>query len=79
VKSGTNALAGTVTLTAGAGTISSTAIDTNTAIVLSLKTVGGTIAAQPYVATFTPGTGCTISGGGASNTSTYNWVGIKVN
>ncbi len=79
VKSGTNALSGTVTLTAGAGTISSTAIDANTVIVITLKTVGGTILGQPYVDTITAGTGCTLAGGGASNTSTYNWVGLKVN
>jgi hypothetical protein len=79
IKSGTNALAGIVTLTAGAGTISSTAIDANTTIVLTLKTVGGTIGGQPYVDTITPATGCTVAGGGASNTSTYNWVALKVN
>lgn len=79
VKSGSNALAGTVTLTAGAGTISSTAIDANTVIVLTLKTVGGTIGGQPYVDTITPATGATVTGGGASNTSTYNWVALKVN
>lgn len=78
VKSGTNSLAGTVVLTAGAGTIASTAIDANTVIVLTLKTVGGTIGGQPYIDTITAGTGCTVAGGGASNTSTYNWVAIKV-
>lgn len=79
IKSGANALAGTVTLTAGAGTISSAAIDANTAIVLTLKTLSGTIGGQPYVATITPATGCTIAGGGGSNNSTYNWVALKVN
>ncbi len=79
VKSGANSLSGTVTLTAGAGTISSTAIDANTVIVLTLKTLGGAITAQPYVDTITPATGCTIAGGGAGNTSTYNWVALKVN
>ena len=79
VKSGTNALAGTVVLTAGAGTITSTAVDANTVIILTLKTLSGTIGGQPYVATITPATGCTIDGGGASNNSTYNWVAVKVN
>ncbi|MEO5712988.1 MAG: hypothetical protein ABIT37_05830 [Luteolibacter sp.] len=79
VKSGTNALAGTVTLTAGAGTISSTAIDANTVINITLKTVSGTVGGQPYVSAITAGTSATLSGGGGSNNSTYNWVAEKVN
>jgi hypothetical protein len=79
VKSGSNALAGTVTLTAGAGTISSTAIDANTVIVLTLKTVSGTVGGQPYVEAITAGASATLAGGGGSNNSTYNWVAVKVN
>lgn len=78
VKSGSNALSGTVTLASGAGTISSTAIDANTVIVFTLKTASGTFAQQPYVATITPGTGCTVASTVTDN-STYNWTALKVN
>ncbi len=78
VKSGSNALSGTVTLSSGAGTIASTAIDANTVIVLTLKTASGTFTQQPYVATITPATGCTVAGTATDN-STYNWVALKVN
>jgi hypothetical protein len=78
VKSGTNALSGTTSaLVAGEATIASTAIDADTVIMLTLKTLGGTIGGQPYVNSITPGVGFTITGGGASNTSTYNWVALK--
>ena len=60
-------------LTSGGGTIISAAVSANSKLILTLKTVGGTIAGQPYVATITPGTGLTLDGGGASNTSVYNW------
>ena len=65
---------GTTTLAAGASTIASAAVSANTKLTLTLKTVGGTIAGQPHVATITPGTGLTLDGGGASNTSVYNWT-----
>jgi hypothetical protein len=65
--------AGTVTLTGGEGTIESAAISANSQVSITLKTVGGTIGGQPYVNTITPGTSLTLAGGGASNTSVYNW------
>ncbi|HEY8964982.1 MAG TPA: GDSL-type esterase/lipase family protein, partial [Candidatus Methylacidiphilales bacterium] len=77
VKSGTNALAGTVTLSSGAATIASSAIDANTVIVLSLKTSSGT------PGTFAPRTsvaaGSATVTGNAGDNSTYNWIGLKVN
>lgn len=78
VKSGSNSLAGTVVLSSGAGTIASTAIDANTVIQFTLKTASGAITQQPFVATITPATGCTVSAGVGDN-STYNWVALKVN
>ena len=42
-------------------------------IVVTLKTVGGTVGAVPSVKTKTAGTGFTISGT-ASDTSVYNYV-----
>ena len=77
IKSGSNALAGTVTLVAGAGTITSTAIDANTVIVLSIKTSGGTPSVyHPNVAV---AAGSATITGLATDTSVYNWIGFKVN
>lgn len=77
LKQGANGKCGTVTLAAGAGTVSNTSIAITDSIILSLNTVGGTIASQPYVATITAATGFTIAGGGGSNTSIYNYVIIS--
>lgn len=78
VKTGTNAKSGTFTLAAGAATIANTNWTANSVVIMTLKTLGGTILAQPYVATVTPATGFTVAGGGASNTSTYNYVIVEV-
>jgi len=77
LKQGANGRCGTTVLTAGASTVSNTSVAITDTIILSLNTVGGTIAAQPYVATITASTGFTVAGGGGSNTSTYNYVIIK--
>ena len=77
LKQGSNGNVGTTTLTAGASTVSNTNVAITDAIILSLNTVGGTIAGQPYVATITAGVGFTVAGGGGSNTSTYNYAIIK--
>jgi len=77
LKQGANGLCGTTALTAGASTVSNTSVAITDSIILSLNTVGGTIASQPYVATITASTGFTVAGGGGSNTSTYNYVIIK--
>lgn len=65
---------GTTTLSAGVSTISSVAVSANCQLALTLKSVGGTIAGQPYVNTITPGVALTLAGGGASNNSVYNWT-----
>ena len=75
VKSGTNALAGTVTLASGAGTITSSAIDVNTVIVMSIKTLSGSFDHAPSV--IVSAGSATIDGHNADN-STYNWVALKV-
>lgn len=47
-------------------------------VVITLKTVGGTVSPSvPYIATITPGTGFTVTGT-ASDTSTYNYAVILV-
>jgi hypothetical protein len=77
IKSGTNAAAGTVTLTGGAGTITSTAIDVNTVIVMSVKTSGGTIG--DHTPSVKVNAGNAVITGSSSDTSTYNWIALKVN
>lgn len=76
IASGANKLAGTVTLSAGVGTITSSLIDANTAIVLSLKTSSGT----PGLLTprTSVGTGSATVNGTVTDNSTYNWIGMKV-
>lgn len=54
-------------------TIANTAITANSNIVITLKTVGGTVGAIPHLATVTVGTGFTIVGT-ASDTSVYNYL-----
>lgn len=68
---------GTFAVTAGAATVVNASVTANSVIVITLKTVGGTIAGDPYVDTITPTTGFTVAGGGGSNTSTYNYVIIE--
>jgi hypothetical protein len=76
IKSGTNAAAGTVTLSGGAATITSTAIDVNTVIVMSIKTKSGSFDHAPSVVV--AASSATIDGNNSDN-STYNWIALKVN
>ncbi len=50
-------------------------ITANSSIVVTLKTIGGTVGAVPAVKTITPGTGFAIAGT-AADTSTYNYLVI---
>ena len=77
IKSGTNAAAGTVTLVGGAGTITSTAIDVNTVIVMSVKTMSGTVG--DHLPSVLVAAGSATIDGSASDNSTYNWIALKVN
>lgn len=54
-------------------TVADPSVTANSAIVVTLKTVGGTVGAIPAIQTITPGTGFTIAGT-ASDTSTYNYL-----
>lgn len=63
---------GTFTCAGSAATVTNTAVTAGSNIVMTLKTVGGTVAA-PYIATITAGTGFTVTCGG-SDTSTYNYI-----
>lgn len=54
-------------------TVTDTNVTANSAIVIALKTVGGTVGAIPAIKTITPTTGFTVAGT-ASDTSTYNYT-----
>lgn len=56
-------------------TVADKTITANSAIIPTLKTVGGTVGALPSVKTVTPGTGFTVACT-ASDTSVYNYVVI---
>jgi hypothetical protein len=77
IKSGTNAAAGTVTLSGGSATITSTAIDVNTVIVMSVKTSSGTIG--DHTPSVKVNAGNAVITGSSSDASTYNWIALKVN
>jgi len=58
-------------------TVTNSIVTANSAIILTLKTVGGTVSpTRPNVLTITPGTGFTV-GGVALDTSTYNYLIIN--
>ena len=54
-------------------TVADTGVTANSIIVFTLKTVGGTVGAQPAISTITVGTGFTVVAT-ASDTSVYNWA-----
>ena len=58
---------------ATAVTVANAAITANSQVLITLKTVGGTVGAIPHLATITPGTGFTVVGT-ASDTSVYNYA-----
>lgn len=58
---------------ATAVTVADANVTVNSIILVTLKTVGGTVGALPVPQTVTPGTGFTIAGT-ASDTSTYNYI-----
>ncbi len=74
LKAGANAKAGTFTANGVTPvTVSTTAFVAGSAVIISLKTVGGTVGAIPHLETATAGTGFTVIGT-ALDTSVYNWA-----
>jgi hypothetical protein len=63
---------GTFTCASSTATVANTNTNAGSLVLMTLKTVGGTVAA-PYVATITAGTGFTVTCGG-SDTSVYNYA-----
>lgn len=78
VKSGTNAKAGTFTLSSGGATVSNTSVTANSVVVMSLKTASGSITQAPYLTAITAGTSFVVAAGAGDN-STYNYVIFEVN
>jgi hypothetical protein len=74
ITGGSNALSGTVTLVAGAATITSTAITTNCVIMFSEVTSGGTPGLYQPLAKVSAGSAAVTSV--STDTSTYNWVAV---
>lgn len=60
---------------ATAVTVVEPTITANSVVVITLKTVGGTVGAIPAIKTITAGTGFTVAGT-ASDTSVYNYLVI---
>ena len=54
-------------------TVQEPTVTSLSAIIITLKTVGGTVGAVPAIQTITAGTGFTVAGT-ASDTSTYNYL-----
>lgn len=57
-------------------TVTDSRVTANSSIIVTLKTIGGTVGVYPHIATITPGTGFTILGT-ASDTSVYNYLIIN--
>lgn len=72
LATGTNASAGTATMTAGTVTVSNTLVTSNSLIMLSVSATGGTQGILSY--TKTAGTSFTIHSTSATDTSTVAWV-----
>jgi hypothetical protein len=77
LKGGPNTLSGTVTLSGGSGTITSTKLTTSMVVFLTLKTSSGTPGNFVPLTTISSGT-CVVTGTSTDN-STYNWGAISVN
>ncbi len=74
LKTGSNGKAGTFTCNGTTPVVvATTGFLAGSVVIISLKTVGGTVGALPHLATATPATGFTVVGT-ASDTSVYNWA-----
>jgi hypothetical protein len=73
---GHNQTGGTFTANgASAVTVGEPNVTSSSVIVITLKTVGGTVGAHPVITTITPGTGFTVTAI-AADTSVYNYLVI---
>ena len=78
VASGSNLRAGTFTLSSGAATVNNTSVTANSVIVMTVKTVSGTVGSQaPFVTATSVGTSFTVLGAGTNN-STYNYIIFEI-
>jgi hypothetical protein len=83
VKSGSNAKAGTFTLSSGAVTVSNSSVTANSVVHATVKTVSGTqslfLKIVPTASTNFVVTGYNLSGTETADASTYNYVILEVN
>jgi hypothetical protein len=77
LKSGTSQMAGNATLVAGTKAVANAAVTSNTQVILTPKTAGGTIGTLSY--TTTPGTGFTINSSSIIDTSTVTYFLFELN
>ncbi len=78
IKSGSNAKAGTFTLSSGAATVSNTSVTANSVVCCTVKTASGTLGTGTPEITINPTVGFTAAGVATDN-STYNFVILEVN
>lgn len=78
IKSGSNAKAGTFTLSGGAATVSNTSVTANSVVQFTIKTSSGTPDGSTHVSATSVGTSFTVAGNAGDN-STYNYVILEVN
>jgi hypothetical protein len=75
VKEGSNACMGTATLTAGAATVSTTAVTANSRIQLTIQSLGTVTAPKAVAVTArSAGTSFTITSADATDTSVIAWT-----
>lgn len=78
IKQGTNKTFGQATLTAGAVTVGTTAVTANSAIFITLHTLGGiAVPAAVEPTARVAGTSFTITSANALDTSTYDWLIVE--
>ncbi len=76
ITEGTNAYMGTVTLVAGSGSVTTTAVASDSRIYMTVQTGGGTVG-SPYIVQRTAGVGFHVSSTSATDTSDVAWIIIS--
>jgi hypothetical protein len=77
LQSGTGARAGDAVLVAGTVTVTNTTVTANTKILLSRKTIGGTVGNLSY--TLSAGASFTINSSSGTDTSTITYMLVELN
>lgn len=78
IKTGSNARAGTSTLTSGTVTVSNSSVTSNTIVLLTIQSLGTVAAAKAIAVTArTSGTSFTITSADATDTSVIGWMLVE--